>query len=175
MVGEVWSQIVGSGPKFSDIKSPYVMVWVGEPRQLGDVEISDMLFTAKGPTAGIVLMEWNMMETGKGASGMWGAYHSKKTYYLNAHFDSVDSHFRIGGATGTGLTRKECPNKSGGLKQNCIAGALLLHLRKTSSAYLENVWGWVADHDIDDPDEERVDIYVARGKRASNRSDPASS
>lgn len=26
---------------------------------------------------------------------------------------------------------------------------MLLHLTKTSSAYLENVWAWTADHDLD--------------------------
>lgn len=41
---------------------------------------------------------------------------------------------------------------------------MLLHLTRHSSAYLENVWAWTADHDIDDPSETQIDIYVARGK-----------
>jgi hypothetical protein len=72
IVGEAWSQIVGSGSKFSDINNSHVMVQVGLSGQIGNVEISDILFTARGPTAGIILMEWNMMATGKGTSGMWG-------------------------------------------------------------------------------------------------------
>ena len=28
----------------------------------------------------------------------------------------------------------------------------MMHLSPDASAYLENVWLWVADHDIDDPD-----------------------
>lgn len=44
---------------------------------------------------------------------------------------------------------------------------MLLHLTRRSSAYLENVWAWTADHDIDDPVETQIDVYVARGKRAT--------
>jgi hypothetical protein len=31
------------------------------------MEISDMLFTVKGPTAGAILMEWNVHEKGQGS------------------------------------------------------------------------------------------------------------
>jgi hypothetical protein len=54
----------------------------------------------------------------------------------------LDSHFRIGGALGTGLQVGDCPKISGKVKDKCIAGSMLLHLTKTSSAYLENVWAW---------------------------------
>lgn len=47
MVGEVWSEIMGYGDKFSDISNPRVMVRVGTAGQIGDVEISDILFTGK--------------------------------------------------------------------------------------------------------------------------------
>lgn len=41
---------------------------------------------------------------------------------------------------------------------------MMLHLTKQSSAYLENVWAWTADHDLDSgPDQTQIDIYVARG------------
>jgi hypothetical protein len=52
----------------------------------------------------------------------------------------------------------------------CWAGQLMLHLTPSSSAYLENVWGWVADHDLDDAQLSNdnntmpmVNIFVARG------------
>lgn len=42
---------------------------------------------------------------------------------------------------------------------------MLLHLTDTSSAYLENMWAWVADHDFDSgPAQTQLDVYVARGK-----------
>jgi len=38
-----------------------------------------------------------------------------------------------------------------------------MHLTPQSSAYLENVWLWVADHDMDLPSQDQLDIYVGRG------------
>ena len=40
---------------------------------------------------------------------------------------------------------------------------MLMHLKPKSTAYLENVWAWVADHDLDKSDRPQIDIYVARG------------
>ncbi|GKT46029.1 putative glucan endo-1,3-beta-glucosidase btgC [Colletotrichum spaethianum] len=40
---------------------------------------------------------------------------------------------------------------------------MLLHLKPDSDAYLENVWAWVADHDLDQSNRNQIDIYVARG------------
>jgi len=42
---------------------------------------------------------------------------------------------------------------------------MLLHLTSTSSAYLENIWVWGADHDMDDPLNTMIDVYTARGTR----------
>lgn len=39
----------------------------------------------------------------------------------------------------------ECGSSPG----NCKAAWGLLHLGTTSSAYIENMWGWTADHDLD--------------------------
>ncbi len=30
-------------------------------------------------------------------------------------------------------------------------------------SYFENVWDWIADHDIDDPANTQVDVYGCRG------------
>jgi glucan 1,3-beta-glucosidase len=44
----------------------------------------------------------------------------------------------------------------------------MLHMKESSNGYLENVWAWVADHDLDSgPAQTQVDIYVARGKLPS--------
>jgi hypothetical protein len=50
---------------------------------------------------------------------------------------------------------------------------MMLHLTITSSAYLENVWAWVADHDMDSgPSQTQIDIYVARGVLIESQGGP---
>lgn len=51
-----------------------MMIQVGTPGQVGTIEIQDLLFTVHGPTAGAVLVEWNINGTTRGAAGMWGMY-----------------------------------------------------------------------------------------------------
>ena len=48
------------------------MIKVGNKGDKGKVEISDLLFTARGPTAGLVAMEWNIASDEHGSSAMWG-------------------------------------------------------------------------------------------------------
>jgi hypothetical protein len=40
---------------------------------------------------------------------------------------------------------------------------MMMHLTNNSNGYFENVWAWVADHDIDDPTNTQVTVAVARG------------
>lgn len=127
LVGENWAQLAATGPKFQDPKEPRPMLRVGSVDQIGTVEMQDLLFTTKGPTPGVVLIEWNLEANTAGAAGMW------------------DCHARIGGATGTGLTSKECPPATSGIDAGCNGGSMMMHLTKKASAYLENVWLWVAD------------------------------
>jgi glucan 1,3-beta-glucosidase len=74
IVGQVWSQIVASGVEFEDMENPTVLVQVGNPGDVGSVEISDMLFTSTGPLAGLVAMEWNVKGHAQGAAAMWGTH-----------------------------------------------------------------------------------------------------
>lgn len=37
----------------------------------------------------------------------------------------------------------------------------MLRLAHSSSAYLENVWVWTADHDLDIASQDQLDIYAA--------------
>ena len=67
IVGSSWSQIMGTGSYFEDVDNPQIMVRVGNPGDSGTIQISDMLFTVKGPTAGAVLMEWNVHESTQGS------------------------------------------------------------------------------------------------------------
>ncbi|ETS81736.1 hypothetical protein PFICI_06738 [Pestalotiopsis fici W106-1] len=146
VVGECWAQIVARGAFFSDIDNPQVMIQVGEWGDAGVIEIQDLMLTTQGPTAGLVLMEWNVAQSKQGSAAMW------------------DTHFRIGGAKGSQLQVANCPKLTGSVNPNCIAGAMMLHMTQVSSGYLENIWAWVADHDFDSgPDQTQIDIYVARG------------
>lgn len=49
MVGEAWSQIMVSGSKYQDMHKPHVGVQVGRPGSVGLVEITDIVFTTRGP------------------------------------------------------------------------------------------------------------------------------
>lgn len=69
IIGSGWSQIMGTGPLFEDEQSPKVLVQVGQADDRGVVEITDIMFTVRGPTAGAIFMEWNVHEEGQG-SGM---------------------------------------------------------------------------------------------------------
>lgn len=55
------------------------------------VEISDMMFTTHGATAGVILIEWNI--------------HEGKTQGSAAIWDCI---FRVGGAYGGELTENKC-------------------------------------------------------------------
>lgn len=145
IVGEAWPQIMGTGSFFADATSPKVMVQVGNAGDPGVIEISDMLFTVSGPTAGAILMEWNVKQGDNAGAAMW------------------DSHFRVGGAAGSNLQSADCPKLTGQVSPNCMAASLLLHLTPSSSGYFENIWVWVADHDIDNPAQTQIDIYAGRG------------
>ncbi|KAK4203018.1 pectate lyase superfamily protein-domain-containing protein [Triangularia verruculosa] len=152
IVGETWSQLVASGPYFQNAQEPKVMIQVGTEGSVGDVEMQDLLFTNRGPTAGLILIEWNIRAASPGSAALW------------------DCHVRIGGALGTDLTPAECPALRSGVAQGCNAASLMMHITPRASGYFENMWLWVADHMIDDPD--MVDanntmvqnsVYVARG------------
>lgn len=77
IIGQAWSQIMATGPKFEDSEAPRVAVKVGNEGDVGVLEIQDLLFTVAGPTAGAVLVEWNIHESVQGSAGLWG----KKIHY----------------------------------------------------------------------------------------------
>ncbi|KAF3801934.1 putative glucan endo-1 3-beta-glucosidase [Colletotrichum gloeosporioides] len=107
------------------------------------MEIQCMMSTVRGPTAGAVLVEWNVHESSQGSAGLW------------------DSHIRVGGAKGSDLQNAECPKTA--QNKNCIAASMMMHMTEKSSGYLENVWMWVADHDMEDADQIQINVYAARG------------
>jgi len=104
-----------------------------------------LISTVTGPTAGAILMEWNLHESLQGSAAMW------------------DSHFRVGGAAGSLLQYADCPREAVVADSNCIAATTLMHITSSASAYLENVWIWTADHDLDIPSQDQVSVFTARG------------
>jgi glucan 1,3-beta-glucosidase len=73
-----------------------------------------------------------------------------------------NSHFRVGGAAGSKV-KTVCSTSP----DRCMAAWGLLHLTSTSSAYIENMWGWTADHDLDGgPDSVRDAPIIATGRGA---------
>lgn len=72
VLGQAWSQIMATGDTFEDVNNPHIAVKVGNEGDEGIVEIQDLLFTVSGPTAGAVLMEWNIHESTQGSAGLWG-------------------------------------------------------------------------------------------------------
>ncbi|KAM7195859.1 pectin lyase-like protein [Rhypophila sp. PSN 637] len=152
IVGEAWSQFAASGSFFANPRTPRVMFQVGFPGQVGDVEMQDLIFTTKGQTPGVILVQWNIKASSPGSAGIW------------------DCHTRIGGATGTGLTPAECPASTTGINPNCQGASMMMHVTKEASGYFDNMWLWVADHIIDDPlleeannTMEMISVYVGRG------------
>ncbi|RDB22377.1 Glucan 1,3-beta-glucosidase [Hypsizygus marmoreus] len=147
IVGEAWSVIAGSGSAFQNAASPQVVVRVGDANSQGIMEISDIIFTTVGSTPGAIVVEWNVKQPAgqNGGAGMW------------------DSHIRLGGAAGTNLERAQCPDTGSGGFNNCYAAFLALHIKPTATAYIEGLWAWLADHDLDGDGSSRISLYSGRG------------
>ena len=71
MVGEIWPlfMIDGSSPTFSDVNNPRPAFRVGNPGDVGAVEMTDIIFETLGPAPGAILMEWNLAATEQGSNG----------------------------------------------------------------------------------------------------------
>jgi len=114
---------------------------VGKSGDSGIVEISDMLFSVKGPTRGAIMMEWNVHESTQGSGNLflWMDPGLCTDAIIAAMWDS---HFRVGGGYFSDLTIEECPKSTSDPDRDCMAALLLLHITPTSSGYFENVWVW---------------------------------
>ncbi|KAE8375487.1 pectate lyase superfamily protein-domain-containing protein [Aspergillus bertholletiae] len=148
ITGEVWPVLMAYGQKFADEQNPIPMLQVGEVGDIGSVEITDIALQTKGPAPGAILMQWNLAEASQGSAGMW------------------DTHFRIGGSAGTELQSDKCaktPKQTTTPDAQCIAAFMLMHITEKASAYIENSWFWVADHELDLPDHNQINVYNGRG------------
>jgi glucan 1,3-beta-glucosidase len=147
LVGEGYSVIMSSGSYFNNMASPQPVVRVGNAGDSGQVQWSDMIVATQGTQAGAILIEWNLATSGT-PSGMW------------------DVHTRIGGFTGSDLQVAQCPTtpSSSAVNTACIGAYMSMHITPSASGlYMENVWLWTADHDIDDPSNTQITIYNGRG------------
>lgn len=145
ITGEIWPVLMASGPSFQDERNPKPVFQVGQPGDVGAVEISDIMFATIGAQPGATLVEWNVRDSSQGSNGMW------------------DVHWRIGGAAGTALQSDTCIKLAPGVNSACRAAFMLLHVTSQASVYLENTWFWVADHELDRPDHSQITIYNGRG------------
>ncbi|KAJ7584751.1 exo-beta-1,3-glucanase [Mycena floridula] len=140
VVGEFWTTILASGANFADASNPRA---VGNPNDVGDVEISDIVISTVGGSSGAIAVEWNPRGDA-GKVGMW------------------DVHIRFGGAIGSKMQVAQC--SQGTTSKACQGAFLGLHVAATGSGYFENVWVWSADHDLDDnPAQDVINSYSARG------------
>ncbi|KAG8528789.1 uncharacterized protein KY384_006477 [Bacidia gigantensis] len=159
ITGEIWPIIMASGQTFSNAEKPVPVFQVGQPGDSGAVEMSDLVFSTKGPAPGAILVEWNLASSSQGSNGMW------------------DVHFRIGGTAGSGLQSDKCaknPNTTttSTTVSSCSGAFLLLHVTSKGSVYIENSWYWVADHELDRSDHNQINIFNGRGVLLENSEGP---
>ncbi|RAL15844.1 glycoside hydrolase family 55 protein [Aspergillus homomorphus CBS 101889] len=127
IIGDSFASMISAvGSNFESEASPRAMIQVGYPGDVGVAQISDLVFTVADILPGCQLVEVNIAGKNAGDVGFWNA------------------HFRIGGAVGS-----QVETQCSGRAEDCKAAYGLIHLSSTSSAYIENMWGWTADHDLD--------------------------
>ncbi|KAK4464051.1 pectin lyase fold/virulence factor [Cladorrhinum samala] len=150
ITGEIWPLILAGGDKtFKDQANPQPVFQVGQPGDVGEVEMSDLIFGTAGPQPGAIMMEWNIKGKTQGAAGLW------------------DVHTRIGGYAGTQLELEQCaknPNATNTIPEQCFGSFMMLHIPAGGSAYLENTWYWVADHSLEPSAKDgQIDVFNGRG------------
>ena len=149
IVGESYPVLLSSGPTFSNINTPQALLKIGNPGDNGVVELSDLILSTQGAQPGAVLLQWNLASPSTTPSGIW------------------DVHTRIGGFLGSQLQKAQCPaNTAAGttISEKCLAAYISMHITTSaSSLYMENVWLWTADHDVDDPALSQISIGAGRG------------
>lgn len=128
------------------------MLQIGKAGETGTVELSDIIVSTQGAQAGAILLEYNLASLPGSPSGIW------------------DVHARIGGFAGSNLQVAECPTTPtvatppAPVNTNCIAAYLTMHVTKSATGlYMENVWLWTADHDVEDPNLTQITVYAGRG------------
>ena len=157
-------QIVSSGSYFGSQADPKPVIQVGLPGSKGRIEWSNTIVSTKGRQPGAILIQYNLNTPTSSCqpSGMW------------------DVHVRIGGFAGSDLELKDCaktPEKTAtanNIDKDCVSGFLSWHITPDSGGlYQENNWVWVADHDIEDGNNNaQITVYAGRGLLVESRNGP---
>lgn len=103
------------------------MVKVGNSGDIGVAHISDMRFSVAEPLPGAIILQINIAGASPGDVGIW------------------NTPITIGGTAETTI-RNVCTAQD---TSSCMAAFLGVHLTSGSSAYLQNIWIWTADHNLD--------------------------
>ncbi|KAG8717573.1 hypothetical protein FRC09_014054 [Ceratobasidium sp. 395] len=155
--GEIWANIIGGGKKFADQEKPRVMIEVGCEGDTKPVQMSNLVLSTRSGSGGAIVLQWNVgaPRRQKDMSGMW------------------DVHIRLGGFTGSDIQVDNClaTNRDHSVK-DCTAAFLAMHLTKNAAVYMEGGWIWTADHDLDDPLQQQIDVYTGRGVLIESCSGP---
>lgn len=130
IIGEAWATITGSGDFFRDETKPRPVVAVGRSGDVGVAQVQDMRFSVSDVLPGAIVVQFNMACRAPGDVGLW------------------NSLVTVGGTCGAPGLADGCRDAG----RACKAAFLGLHLARSSSAYVENVWNWVADHIAEDFD-----------------------
>lgn len=86
-----------------------------------------MRFTVADIAPGAIIVQVNMAGSHPGDVGFW------------------NSHVTVGGAADSNVNFAcSQPNTA-----NCLAAFAMVHLTSSSSAYIDNMWGWTADHSLE--------------------------
>ncbi|KAJ4306229.1 hypothetical protein N0V88_001027 [Collariella sp. IMI 366227] len=142
LIGEVLSTISGAGPFFTNPSNPQPIIKIGNLGERGIAQLTDLLFTVSDILPGAIIVEINMSGPAPGDVSL------------------INSVIRVGGSADS-LVTTSCGSSD---PSTCKAAFALLHLTPSSSAYLEDVWGWVADHSLDGPESDPPqNIAVGRG------------
>ncbi|KAB8236122.1 uncharacterized protein BDW43DRAFT_308392 [Aspergillus alliaceus] len=140
---------MATGGKLEDTMNPHPAGWVGKPGDVGVVEIQNIMIITSCFYS-LPLAYPICLDSPYGPST------------LGIQDILKESYFRVCGALGFNLQAKDCPKQASTPNKKCIAASLLLHITESASAYMENVWAWIADHDLDALSQDQVDIYSAR-------------
>ncbi|RYP90995.1 hypothetical protein DL770_002911 [Monosporascus sp. CRB-9-2] len=143
IIGEAWATITGNGESFKDSSNPKPVVKIGNPGDVGVAQISDMRFTVSDVLPGAIIVQYHMAGNSPGDVALWNSI-IVRLALLSPLFTS----FTVGGTRGAEALTDACRDAA----NECRGAFIGLHLAKTSSAYIENVWNWVADHITEDFD-----------------------
>jgi hypothetical protein len=127
IMGEAWAVISGAGDAFKDANNPKPVVQVGQDGDVGVAEIQDMRFSVAEILPGAKILEINIAGSAPGDVALWNTI------------------VTVGGTAETSIANS-CTDQD---TSKCMAAFMVLHLTKSSSAYIENFWGWTADHNLD--------------------------